>query len=281
MLPQPLLHSLHHWYYPPLVHGFVTKLESTSRGYVDRLDTYNLTKVLKHKLEKRDNKMSDEAGHMAKKAKVHIASQIGPSNNQELRHLTDAGAVPDWFPEIQQVWKQAMNHIDHNDLAPQTSHCFFVLPPIHLFWGGQSPNQHIYYFHYLLLFNEIKKWRFILGNTYWKTKWPIPNTNNPSAFDPDVFWKYGGPLLFGDERSADIAAGHYNPTSQLSCHCNVHLDTADNTNIRQVVLYNLNSFHMLEEIKEMECLLFPTDLRGNGDISVLKSRQLWRCGICH
>jgi hypothetical protein len=33
----------------------------------------------------------------------------------------------------------------------------------------------------------------------------------------------------------------------------------DNTDICQVILYNCNSFHMLEEIKEMECLLFPTD----------------------
>ena len=201
-----------------------------------------------------------------------MASQVSPSNNQELRRLTDAGAVPDWFPEIQQVWKQAMNHINHSNLAPQTSPRRFVLPPIHLFWGGQSQNQRIYYYHYLLLFNEIKyrperdlpplttqEWRFILGSTYWKTQWPQLDAINPSAFDPNVFWKYGGPLLFGAARSTEVAAGRYNPTSQLSCRCDVRLDTADDTNIRQVVLYNLNSFHMLEDIKEMERLLFPTE----------------------
>jgi hypothetical protein len=158
---------------------------------------------------------------------VHIASQVSPLNNQELRHLTDAGAVPDWFLGIQQVWKQAMNHINHNDLSPQISHhCHFVPPPVHLFWGGQSPNQHIFYYHYLLLFNEIKsqpgrgllplttqEWRFILGNTYWETQWPKPDANIPLAFNPDIFWKHGGPRLFGDEQSADNAAGHYNPTS--------------------------------------------------------------------
>ena len=180
--------------------------------------------------------------------------------------------MPDWFPGIQQVWKQATNHINHNDLTAQTSHRRFVLPPIHLFWGGQCTNQRIYYYHYLLLFNEIKsrperglpplttqEWRLILGSTYWKSQWPKPDANNPSAFDPDVFWKHGGPLLFGDDRSADVAAGRYNPTSRLSCRCDVRLDTADDTDIRQVVLYNLNSFHVLEEIKEMEHLLFPTD----------------------
>ena len=57
---EPLLHSLHHWYYPPLVRDFVTELENASRGYADRLDTFQPTKVLKRKLEKRENKMSDE-----------------------------------------------------------------------------------------------------------------------------------------------------------------------------------------------------------------------------
>ena len=39
---------------------FVTELENASRGYADRLDTFQPTKVLKRKLEKRENKMSDE-----------------------------------------------------------------------------------------------------------------------------------------------------------------------------------------------------------------------------
>ena len=37
---------------------------------------------------------------------------------------------------------------------------------------------------------------------------------------------------------------------------NVQLSTADDAVICQVVLYYLNSFHMYEEIKEMECLQF-------------------------
>ncbi len=165
----------------------------------------------------------------------------------------------------------AMNHVSHLDLASQESHRRFALPPVHLFWGGEPPNQRIYYYHYLLLFNEIKnrpkrdlpalttqEWRSILGNTYWKKQWPQNDGNNLSAFDPNVFWKYGGTLLFGDERSADVTAGRYNPTSQLSCRCGVQLATADDTDIRQVVLYYLNSFHVYEEIREMERHQFPT-----------------------
>jgi hypothetical protein len=85
-----------------------------------------------------------------------LASLATSPNNQELRHLTDAGAVPDWFPGIQEVWKHAVSHVSHLDLAAQESSCHFMLPPIHLFWGGEPQNQHIYYYHYLLLFNEIK-----------------------------------------------------------------------------------------------------------------------------
>jgi hypothetical protein len=96
------------------------------------------------------------AGCRAKKAKTILASLAASPNNQELRCLTDAGVVPDWFLGIQEVWKHAMNHVSHLDLAAQELPRRFVLPPIHLFWGGEPQNQCIYYYHYLLLFNEIK-----------------------------------------------------------------------------------------------------------------------------
>jgi hypothetical protein len=215
------------------------------------------------------------AGRRAKKAKTILASLAPSPNNQEVRRLTDAGAVPDWFPEIQDVWRAAMNHVSHLDLASQNSPHRFALPPIHLFWGDEPQNQCIYFYHYLLLFNEIKKrpecdlpalttqeWRSVLGNTVWKKQWPQPDGNPPPTFDPNIFWKYGCSLLFGDDHSAAVAAGHYNPTSQLSCRCNVQLDTADDTNICQVIVYYLNSFHMYEEIKEMERLQFPTTFKN-------------------
>lgn len=57
---QPLLHSLPHWYYPPVVKNVVTELETAARGYADRLDIFNPTKGFKRKLEKSQNKMNDE-----------------------------------------------------------------------------------------------------------------------------------------------------------------------------------------------------------------------------
>jgi hypothetical protein len=57
---QAVMHALHHWYYPPLVHDFKTELEITARGYMERLDIFNPTNGLKHRLRKRENKMSDQ-----------------------------------------------------------------------------------------------------------------------------------------------------------------------------------------------------------------------------
>jgi len=57
---QPILHTLHHWYYLPLVCDVVTELETAARGYAERLDPFNPTKEVKRKLEKRENRMSDE-----------------------------------------------------------------------------------------------------------------------------------------------------------------------------------------------------------------------------
>ena len=60
MSSQPLLHSLDHWYYPPLVQDFVMELEAAARGYGERLDPFNPAKALKRKLEKMENRENDE-----------------------------------------------------------------------------------------------------------------------------------------------------------------------------------------------------------------------------
>jgi hypothetical protein len=214
------------------------------------------------------------AGLRAKRAKTNEISLVANPNNLELRCFTNAGPTPGWFLGIQQVWNEAMNHIEHSKIAPLESPRHFALPPIHLFWGVESHNQHVHYYHYLLLFNEIKnrperdlpalttqEWRFVLGNTYRKKQWPKPDAGNPSTFDPNTFWKHGGALLFGDQRSADVAAGRYDPRSRLACCCDVQLSMADDTDICQVVLYYLNSFHVYEEIKEMECIQFLANFK--------------------
>jgi hypothetical protein len=167
-----------------------------------------------------------------------------------------------------------MQHVSHIGLAKAESPCRFPYLLIHLFWGGDEQNQWTFYLHYLILRHEIelrpqrgspglttKEWRSILGNTYWKSMWPKPDDKDPSLpskFDPAMFWIHGGPLLFGDDLSAQVAAGA-DPTSVLPYRCDVQMDTADNIKVQQMVLYHLNMDHAVVEIRAMDCLQFPSD----------------------
>ena len=56
----PPLHTLAHWYYPPLVQDFVTELETAARGYAGRLDLFNPTESYKRKRDKIENRKNDE-----------------------------------------------------------------------------------------------------------------------------------------------------------------------------------------------------------------------------
>jgi len=57
---QPLVHSLHHWYYPPLMDDIMVDLETTACSYLERLDTFRLTNELKRMLEKMENRKNDQ-----------------------------------------------------------------------------------------------------------------------------------------------------------------------------------------------------------------------------
>ncbi|KAH9013792.1 hypothetical protein EDB83DRAFT_2321613 [Lactarius deliciosus] len=228
----PLVHSLHHWYYPPLVNDVVADLETTARGYLDRLDTFRPTKELKRTFEKTENKKKDQAGHRAKKAKTDTATYLSQLNHPELKRLTSTGPAPSWFPAVQEVWTTAVGHVSHLNLAPSSSPRRFSLPPIQLFWSGNEENQCIFYYHLLLLRHALQdrrtcdlppltmgEWKTILGNTYWKTQWPKQDDPPTATFDPDM-------------------------------------STADDLDVRQAMLYYLNSFHVYEEVKAMECFRF-------------------------
>ena len=49
---QPLIHSLHLWYYPPHVKDIYSHFETAAHGYADRLNTFMPTKGLKCTLDK-------------------------------------------------------------------------------------------------------------------------------------------------------------------------------------------------------------------------------------
>ena len=301
----PIVHSLQLWYYPPQVQDIVMDLETAARGYARRLDIFNPTKEFKRKRDKVENQMSDEskfthailslpktyglciAGRRVKMAKATMATLPSPSNNRELKRLTDAGPAPVWFVKTNEIWKEAMNHVNPLDLVPVETPRRFPLPPIHLFWGGNEQNQCIFFHHFFVLHAAIRhqtrkdlpgltthEWRSVLGNTYWKRQWPLNRDKNaPShdnTFDPNEFWKHGGPLFFGDELSARVAARKCDPTSRLSCGCIVQMETADEPEVRQAALYHLNLLHTVEEIKQMERVLFPSSFETRW-----KDQLLW------
>ncbi|KAH9068123.1 hypothetical protein EDB83DRAFT_2314655 [Lactarius deliciosus] len=115
----PLFYSLHHWYYLPLMDDIMVDLETAACGYLKCLDTFRPTKGFKCSLDKMENKKNDEAGRMAKKARMSTASQIPWLETVELRCLTNAGMAPEWFPKTQDVWIHAMNHmtmVDDTDI---------------------------------------------------------------------------------------------------------------------------------------------------------------------
>ena len=57
---QPLVHSLHHWYYPPLVDNVVADLEISARGYLERSDLFRPTREFKRTLYKVEIKKDEE-----------------------------------------------------------------------------------------------------------------------------------------------------------------------------------------------------------------------------
>jgi hypothetical protein len=184
-----------------------------------------------------------------------------------------------------------MRHVSHIDLKEGQSPRRFAVPPVHLFWGASEQNQRTYYYHLLVLRKEFslrfisdlpglttEEWRSVLGNTYWKRMWPrsIPSDVGSSDFDPARFWIHGGPLFFGDELSAEVASGR-DIASVLPCFCEVKLDTADNDEVRQTILYHLNIDRAVAEIKEMDCLQFGLDSRKHQHrlSSILEMTDMW------
>jgi hypothetical protein len=218
-----------------------------------------------------------------------------PSNNRELKRVSDAGPALVWFTKTSEIWKEAMSHVNPHDLGQAETPHRFPLPPIHLFWGGNEENQCTFFHHFFVLHAVIRdrtrmdlpgltthEWRSILGNTYWKRQWLLGRNGNApphdKTFDPNNFWKHGGPLLFGDELSARVTAGKCDPTCRLPCGCIVQMETSDEPEDRQAVLYHLNLLHTVEEIKQMERVQFPSSFETWWKHQILladKVTELW------
>ncbi|KAH9972262.1 hypothetical protein BGW80DRAFT_1252795 [Lactifluus volemus] len=250
MTLRPLLHSLPQWYYPPHVEDSLAGFETAARGYGDRLDSFSPTEGYKRRLGKVESQHHDEDGRRAKRAKVWQAAHPHSSNNLELRRSKVIDSAPVWFPKRQEIWDRAMFYVNPLNMAQAQSPRCFAFPPLHLFWVDGLPGL------------TTAEWRSILGHTYWKSMWPKPDPNDPSrtsSFDPTKFWIYSGPLCFTETTNTAITDRGADPTTVLACNCEVEMDTADDVDVRQTILYHLNLKHAVEEIREMDRLQFPLD----------------------
>jgi hypothetical protein len=61
MSPNPIVHTLQLWYYPPQVQDIGMDLETAARGYSGHLDTFNPAKGFKCKLDKVENKTTNKS----------------------------------------------------------------------------------------------------------------------------------------------------------------------------------------------------------------------------
>lgn len=78
--------------------------------------------------------------------------------------------------------------------------------------------------------------------------------------------------------SAEVVSGR-DVASVLDCRCEVQMDTADDDETRQTILYHLNMDHASAEIKEMDRLQFPLDYERrwqHGRLSaILDMTDMW------
>src|SRR6266566_1217303 len=104
--------------------------------------------------------------------------------------------------------------------------------------------------------------------------WPRPNPGDAgsSNFDPAQFWIRGGPLFFGEDISAKVVSRR-DMASVLYCHCEVQMNTADDDEIRQTVLYHLNMSHAYDEIKERDRLQLGPHQGWRSDLGLLRGQK--------
>ena len=93
---QPLVHSLHLWYYPPHVTDVCTDFELAARGYTECLDTLIPMKGFKCMLDKQDNQRADEG----------MSIFFNPFWPSLMRFLQMATGLRKWSP----LWHKCLAH---------------------------------------------------------------------------------------------------------------------------------------------------------------------------
>ncbi|KAA1478912.1 hypothetical protein DENSPDRAFT_845955 [Dentipellis sp. KUC8613] len=256
----PTEHTKEIWHYPPLVSDIVY-FERAARGYAPRTDEETLT-LRTMEIMRRHS----------------LRAQLQPHKlNTEARRFKNTADIPSWVPSVLAEWSYA-GFAKHRARYDTTLHrpWDFHLPPIHLFWGVDSHNQTIFFFHWQCIeeiwmlrhigcsdINALSRkvfttsdWRLYLSDTYWKRNWPRhpdSQTTFQPAYDTTRFWTVGCSDLFGNQNS-DIMRSDIVP--KLPCGCPLTLDLASKPDFQAWSMYKLNMAHVYWDFvfnDEMQC----------------------------
>jgi hypothetical protein len=184
------------------------------------------------------------------------------------RYIDTAALIrPSYMPSPIAAFERAQQRgIAHMDMLPNVQgHLSYYVPPVHLFYGCQSPERLTIYATTavkLLPFFvrriklglqplSAKRWREILGGEYWNLScWP---KEERSAFDMNGdFWKFGSEEIFGKELSDLIRLGKVPELGKLECGCAPTPDKIQGYGpLIEDIVYGLNQWALLHQLSSI------------------------------
>ncbi|TFY55132.1 hypothetical protein EVG20_g9433, partial [Dentipellis fragilis] len=256
----PTKHRKEIWHYPPAVSDMVS-FERAARGYAPRVD---------------DKSLSPSTMEIMRHHSIRAPIESRKLNT-EARRSKNMAEAPSWVPKLQPEWSYAGLPTHRSRYNGTLSRPWdFHLPPIHLFWGADSRNQKIFFFHWeciepIWMLGHIgdsdtnvlsrqvlptSDWRLYLGDTYWKRNWPRhphSSTTFHPPYDTVRFWTVGCPVLFGPQ-NCDVDELDIVP--RLRCGCPFSIDLASKPELQAWSIYKLNMAHVYWDFvlnDEMQC----------------------------
>ncbi|KAI0038060.1 hypothetical protein FA95DRAFT_1613661 [Auriscalpium vulgare] len=281
------------WFYPPHV-MHVRSFESAARGHCPREDSLNPSDEYQASMEiVKGPKQKRGRATQNRDKLMHL---------KEIRRSSDIANSPAYFPPVSMLYFTAKwtnpPSLLRNDESVSRQRRIFPHPPYYLFWGAQTEEKQMLYFtRYVQLFPYIrdrhlhvpdggvrgingldtKDWREILGDTYWKRCWPLPSVGTP--YDPAVFYRYGGRLLFGAEVHGQIIAGDLNPIQTMACGCPVTPELFRSSQLRYSVIAQSLLCSIADELHALEHTIRATSsFVRSGSFDEVVSRFIWPFG---
>ncbi|KAJ7143486.1 hypothetical protein C8R43DRAFT_1130571 [Mycena crocata] len=198
-----------------------------------------------------------------------------------------------WAPQLVEAWSMGSQNSDyyplhHNvRLEPKCKALLlYVAPPPHIFLGIQKTEKMNSFFFIWMCIRRAwlsrirrnphdpicwglttQKWRDVLSGTYWKDRYPPAET-----FEMRKFWKYGGPLIFGDDETevveADIAPEMGNCATRR-----LEPTVFTDDSVKSLVLWDLALCHSQLQLDRADEILYAGNLSNPVQLSIRRTRR--------